>query len=184
MSDGPMSRSPLGRVAQGLWRPSDSRVALRTDLPLEGLITRLQEALSGEGPEVVGRIQGTAIQLWRRSGLSRSQGTFAPVFYGVAEPTPDGGSRLVGHFQLHPVTRLYILVWMAASVLLALGFLGVGILRASPERNALDALPFVLPALLPLVGLAVVRWQQRRGRADEEAMRTWLANVIRGEEDG
>ncbi|GEM_PF-1432844 len=173
-----VSRSPLDRLAQGLWRPSDSRVVLHTELSPQRLLARLQSALSDEAPEITGRIQGTAIQLWRRASRSHSRGTFAPVFYGAVEPTPDGGSRLVGHFQLHPVTRLYILVWTTASVLLALGFLGVGILRASPEQDALDALPFVWPALLPLAGLAVVRWQQRRGRADEEAVRTWLGTIM------
>ena len=64
--------------------------------------------------------------------------------------------------------------------MLALALLVAGALRATPESTAQDALPFMLPVLLPFLGLGLARWQRRRGRADEAALRDWLIALENG----
>ena len=118
-------------------------------------------------------VAGRGVKIERHPSLARQRGAFAPVFYGLLQE--DGEEcRLVGHFQLHPVGRLYIATWIGLSTLLALSLLVAGALRATADSTAQDALPFMLPTLLPFLGLGLAHWQRWRGRADEAAIRDWL----------
>lgn len=138
----------------------------------------LQEALASSG-EVTGRVAGRAVRVIRHPTRAIQKGAFAPVFYGLLHGEGTG-CCLEGHIQLHPVGRLFVGVWIGMSTLLALALLAAGALRATPESTALDALPFLLPALLPLFGLALARWQRGRGKSDEEAIRGWLDSLEEG----
>ncbi len=157
-----------------LWRPSQNQLEIQSPLAAEAALARIQASFSDE---FRGRVEGTGVKVWRSRTYATSQGSFAPLFYGVITPTA-AGSRLAGHFQMHPVTRLYTAAWIGLSTLLALVFLVAAVLRATPESTGADALPVLLVALLPLAGLLLVRAQQRKGRADEEAMRNWISESI------
>ena len=164
--------SGRGSVFAVLWTPSGRRftVALAGDAEAAG--RRIKRRLASSG-EVTGRVVGRGVKIQRHPSRARQRGAFAPVFYGLLQD--DGaGCRLAGHFQLHPVGRLYIAAWVGLSTALALTLLAAGALRATAESAAQDALPFTLPALLPFLGLGLARWQRRRGRADEETIRNWL----------
>jgi len=143
-------------------------------LAADDALARLQASF---GEEFRGRVENNGVKLWRSRDFSTSRGTFAPLFYGVVTEIPTG-SQLSGHFQMHPVARLYAGAWIGLSSLLALVFLVTAALRATPESTAADALPILVVALLPLLGLLLVQAQQRKGRADEEAMREWIRAVL------
>ena len=129
--------------------------------------------------EVTGRVGGRGVKIERHPSQTRQRGAFATVFYGIVQE--DGEcSRLVGHFQLHPVGRLFVAAWILLSTLLALALLLAGALRATPESTAQDALPFLLPVLLPFLGLGLAHWQRRRGRPNEAAIRGWLDSLKNG----
>lgn len=104
---------------------------------------------------------------------SQAKGIFSLYFYGVLQES-DGDCRLVGHFQWHPVGRIYALAWMGLTALISLSVLVVGALRGSPDSTAQDALPFVIPSLLPLILFGLLHLQRRRDRDDEKAIRRWL----------
>jgi len=158
-----------------LWTPSPNRAAFDSPLSPAEALARLQ---AGFDDEFRGKVEGNGVKIWRSRGYSTSRGTFAPLLYGVVTPTATG-SRLAGHFQMHPMTRLYTAAWLGFSGLLALGFLIAAAQRATPDATAADALPVLLVALLPLAGLLLVRMQQSRGRADEEAVRGWVGERLK-----
>ena len=134
--------------------------------------------------EVAGRVAGRGVKVERNPASARLRGIFAPVFYGLLADE-NGLCRLSGHFQIHPVGRLYIGAWILLSTLLALALLVAAAFRATPESSAGDALGLLLPVLLPFLGLVFASWQRRRGRADEEVMRAWFEAMRAGRvEDG
>lgn len=155
-----------------LWTPGQRQITLWLAGEPDEAAQRIKTALASS-EDVVGRVAGRGVKIEIHPRRSNQHGVFAPVFYGLLQADGED-SRLVGHFQLHPVARLYVLVWIGCSVLLALAMLVAGGLRATPESTVQDALPFLLPALLPFLGLGLVRWQRRRGQADEAAIRAWL----------
>lgn len=159
-----------------LWMPSPNRVIVDSPLTADVALSRLQ---AGFSDEFRGRVEGNGVKVWRSRGYAASRGTFAPLLYGVITPA-ESGSRFAGHFQMHPVTRLYTAAWIGLSAVLALVFLIAAAQRATPGATATDALPVLLVALLPLAGLLLVRMQQRRGRADEETIRKWAEKVLAG----
>lgn len=158
-----------------LWTPGPNRAAFDSPLSADAALARLQASFSDE---FRGKVEGNGVKVWRARDFSASRGTFAPLFYGVVSPSTTG-SQLSGHFQMHPMTRLYTAVWIGLSGLLALVFLVAAAQRATPDSTAADALPVLLVALLPLAGLLLVRFQQRKGRADEEAIRNWIGEVLK-----
>ncbi|MBI3957184.1 MAG: hypothetical protein HY328_00140 [Chloroflexi bacterium] len=157
-----------------LWTPSRNRVEIDSPLASGTALAHLQVGFSDE---FRGKVEGNGVKLWRSRGYAVSRGSFAPIFYGVVTETATG-SRLSGHFQMHPMTRLYTAAWIGLSSLLALVFLVVAAQRATPESTGADALPVLLVALLPLTGTLLVRFQQSRGRADEEAVREWIGKLL------
>ncbi len=155
-----------------MWTSSRRRITIALNGDADTEARRIGAALASSG-EVAGRVAGRGVKIERHPGMARQRGAFAQVFYGLLQD--DGEDcRLAGHFQLHPVGRLYIATWIVMSTLLALSLLVAGALRATADSTAQDALPFTLPALLPFLGLALARWQRWRGQADEAAMRDWL----------
>lgn len=158
-----------------LWTPSRNRVAIDSPLAADVALSRLQAAF---GDEFRGRVENDGVKVWRSRAYAASRGSFAPLFYGVVTPSTTG-SRLAGHFQMHPMTRLYTAAWIGLSSLLALIFLVASALRATPDASAADALPVLVIALLPLAGLLLVRFQQQKGWADEQAVREWLEKTMK-----
>ena len=171
----------MGTAFSFLWTPSRRRliVQLRGDSREAG--ERLLATLAASG-EVTGQVAGRGVKIERDPASARFRGVFAPVFYGLLADECDH-CRLSGHFQLHPVGRLYIGAWILLSTLLALALLVAAGLRATPDSEAGDALPLLLPVLLPFLGLAFASWQRRRGRADEAAIRAWLSSLEIGPPD-
>ncbi|MBX3054153.1 MAG: hypothetical protein KF753_21960 [Caldilineaceae bacterium] len=157
-----------------LWTPSQNRMTFDSSLSAEATLAHLQAGFSAE---FRGRVEGNGVKLWRARDYSASRGTFAPLFYGVVTPSATG-SQLSGHFQMHPMTRLYTAAWIGLSSLLALIFLVAALQRATPQSTAGDALPVLLIALLPLAGLLLVRVQQAKGQADEKAVRHWIREML------
>ena len=164
-----------GSVFSLLWTPGRRQVSLPLDGSADAAAQRLGAALASSG-EVAGRVVGRGVKIERHPSQARQRGAFAPVFYGMIREDEEK-CRLVGHFQLHPVGRLYIAAWVGLSALLALALLAAGVLRATPESTAQDALPFLLPVLLPFLGLGAAHWRRRKGRPDEAAMRRWLGGI-------
>ncbi len=157
------------------YAPSPRRLSLAFDGPAEEVTGWLQDFLNSSG-EVSGRLAGRGVKIVRHSRNAVQRGAFAPVFYGVFQE--DGANcRLVGHFQFHPVGRLYIAAWIILGTLLALALLLGGLFGGSPESTARDALPFTLPVILPFLGLGLAHWQRRRGRSDEAVIRNWLDSL-------
>jgi hypothetical protein len=157
-----------------MWTPSPNRATFDSPLSADAALARLQASFS---EEFRGKVEGNGVKVWRTRDFSASRGTFAPLFYGVVTPSATG-SQLSGHFQMHPMTRLYTAAWIGLSSLLALIFLVAAAQRATPESTATDALPVLLVALLPLAGLLLVRVQQAKGRADEAAVQGWIGDVL------
>lgn len=166
-------RSP----AQLLWTPSRSQIEiLSTQAPTKAA-QQLGLALQ-ESDEFLGKVTGSAFKLWRARRYANSRNTFAPILYGVIVPTEEG-SRILGHFQLSPVMRLFLAVWFGGSTLLAVTLLLMSIVRFTPDATAAEALPVLVLAMLPLLGWLILRWQQRKGREDEMKLRNWLDEVVR-----
>ena len=139
---------------------------------------RIGETLASSA-DLSGRVVGRGVKIGLHPGRASQKGAFATIFYGIIQDEGQG-SRLVGHFQLHPVGRLFVVAWVGLSTLLALALLAAGALRATPESTGGDALPFLAPVLLPLLGLALANWLRRRGRPDETAIRRWLDSLSDG----
>lgn len=161
-----------GTAFSFLWTPGRRRLTVQLQGNSLEAGERLQEALAASG-EVAGRVAGRGVKIERNPASTQFRGVYAPVYYGLLADEGDH-CRLSGHFQFHPVGRLYIGAWILLSTLLALALLVAAALRATPENAAGDALPLLLPVLLPFLGLAFASWQRRRGRADEEVLRAWV----------
>ena len=158
-----------------LYAPSPRKLSLAFDGTDEKVAGWLQDYLNSSR-EVSGRLAGRGVKIVRHSRRASQRGAFAPVFYGVIQEV-GGKCRLVGHFQFHPVGRLYIVAWIVLGTVLALVLLVGGLLGGSPESTARDALPFTLPVILPFLGLGFAHWQLWRGRSDEAAIRNWLESL-------
>ena len=168
-----MANTELKSLISFLWTPGRRRLSLALEGDAEAAALRLAEALR-ESEEVTGRVAGVGVKIRRLPKKSRVKGIFATHFYGVLQEN-GANCRLVGHFQWHPVGRIYAAAWMALSGLVPLAFLVAGALRASPESTAKDALPFVIPLALPLLLTGMIYLQRRRDVPDEKAIRRWLA---------
>ena len=165
----------LKSVVSFLWTPSRRRVSLSLDGSAEAALRSLEDELNSSD-EVSGRVAGRALQIRRQPTKSAVKGIFSTYFYAVVRE--DGENcRIVGHFQWHPVGRMYAAAWMVLSALIPLAFLGVGALRGSPESTARDALPYLVPVLLPLLLIVLLYVQRRRDLPDEQAIRRWLAGL-------
>jgi hypothetical protein len=169
--------SQVKNLAYALWQSSPNTVELVLADPVETVCASLSAALDAS-EEFHGKVVNQGFKIWRSRNYAQSRNTFAPILYGVISPYTEG-SRIDAHFQLNPVMRLFLIVWFIGTTALALLSLIGGLLRATPESSALDAFPYLLPATLPLIGWAVLRWQQRRGRADEERIKLWVTDVSR-----
>ena len=164
-----------GSLFSFLWTPSRRRVILAFDELFDTATQRLSESLNAS-KEVTGRVASRGVKIERHPSQTSQRGAFATVFYGIVQEDGEG-SRLVGHFQIHPVGRLFVAAWILLSTLLALALLLAGALRATPDSTAQDALPFLFPVLLPFLGLGLAHWLRRRGRPDEAAIRGWLDSL-------
>ncbi|MBI1296868.1 hypothetical protein GC175_18090 [bacterium] len=160
-----------------LWRPSRNTFEFSVQQPTARVSARLSRSLSAS-PEMQGKVHNLGFKIWRKRDYAQNKGTFAPILYGVI--VPEGkGSRLVAHFQLNPVMRLFLIVWFGGSAIIALLFLFTAIQQATPESQVIDALPFLIPSILPLLGWLILMVQQRRGREDERMIRSWIEDVVR-----
>lgn len=168
----------LRSVISFLWTPSRRHLSLSLEGDAEDAARRLENELSSS-EEVEGRVAGRGVKIRRHPRRSAVKGIFSTYFYAVVQK--DGANcRLVGHFQWHPVGRIYAAAWMVLSALIPLAFLVVGALRGTPESTARDALPFLFPVLLPLLLTGMLYIQRRRDLADERAIRHWLAELKAG----
>lgn len=166
--------------ARWLWRPSNHQLIYELSLPPQETVARITAGLAtvqSDPPEVLGTVQARRIQLWRNRQSSRILGSFAPLFIGTVEAS-ESGSLLIGHFQLSPTTRLFLATWLTGTTLIALAVLAAGLLQETPESRALDALPLLLPALLPLMGWALLFWSQRQGAIDQAVIRAWTKRLF------
>lgn len=168
----------MASPAQYLWTPSHNQVVIETTQPPSAAADQLRNALASSD-EVLGRVVNQGVKLWRSRRYAHSRNTFAPILYAVFQPTASG-SRLVGHFQLNPVMRLFLTVWFVGTTLTALAMLWVAWQRATPQSQPGEAIPYLLPALLPLLGWLLLRWQQSRGRQDEVAIQEWVQSAMNG----
>lgn len=171
----------MANLARYLWSSSPNAIALTLADPPDVVTQRLSRALQTH-EEFLGKVVNQGFKIWRNHDYAHNRNTFAPILYGVIRADGDG-SRIDGHFQLNPVMRLFLLVWFVGSTVMAVIFLIAAALRATPESTALDALPYLIPALLPLIGWIILRWQQQRGRADEERIRQWLEEISGGQDN-
>jgi hypothetical protein len=167
----------MSSLTRFLWSSSRSEFGCTLPDPPEIVTLRLMLALKQDA-EFAGKVVNNGFKIWRKRDYAQSRNTFAPILYGVVTPTEEG-SRVDGHFQLNPVMRLFLIVWFLGTTIIAFIFLAGGLLSATPESSAIDALPYTFPALLPLMGWALISWQQNRGRVDEEAIRGWVETVMR-----
>ncbi len=166
----------MSSITRLLWRPSPNTVEIQIDAPADRAFVLLSRALATT-QEVNGTVVRRGFKIWRSRGYAKNSGTFAPILYGVISPA-NHGSRIDAHFQLNPVMRLFLIVWFVGTATIAAIFLFNGLQNATPESQAIDALPYLLPALLPLIGWLILIWQQRSGRADEARLRAWLEDVV------
>ena len=167
----------MNRAARLLWRPSQNTIEMALPQSASQLSTRLSRALS-TAPEMQGKVHNRGFKIWLKRDYAQNKGTFAPILYGaIAEE--GKGSRIVAHFQLNPVMRLFLIVWFGGSSLIALLFLFNAIQQATPDSQAVDALPYLIPSILPLLGWLILVTQQRRGREDELKIRRWIEGVMR-----
>jgi hypothetical protein len=167
----------MANFVRYLWSSSPTTVSLTVSAPPKAVIVRLSLALQ-RNHEFLGKVVNHGFKIWRSRGYAQSRNTFAPILYGVVHADGEG-SHIEGHFQINPVMRLFLLVWFVGTTVMAAIFLIAGALRATPESTALDALPFLIPALLPMIGWTILRWQQRKGREDEMKIRSWIEEVMR-----
>jgi hypothetical protein len=167
----------MSSLSRHLWSSSRSEFGRTFPDPPDTVTLRLILALK-QNEEFAGKVVNNGFKIWRKRDYAQSRNTFAPILYGVITPAEEG-SRVDGHFQLNPVTRLFLIVWFLGTTIIAIIFLAAGLLSATPESSAFDALPYAFPALLPLMGWALISWQQNRGRGDEEAIREWVETVMR-----
>lgn len=165
----------LRSVISFLWTPSRRHLSLSLDGDAEDAARRLENELSSS-EEVRGRVAGRGVKIRRHPRKAAVKGIFSTYFYAIIQE--DGANcRLVGHFQWHPVGRIYAAAWIVLSALIPLAFLVVGALRGTPESTARDALPFLFPVLLPLLLAGMLYIQRRRDLPDEEAIRRWLSGL-------
>ncbi len=173
-----MAKTELKSLISFLWTPGRRRLSLDLEGDAEAVALRLAEALR-ESEEVTGRVAGGGVKIRRLPRKSKVKGIFATYFYAVLQEN-GANCRLVGHFQWHPVGRIYAAVWMALSGLVPLAFLVAGALRGTPDSTAKDALPFVIPLILPLLLTGIIYLQRRRDLPDEWAIRRWLVALKGG----
>lgn len=164
-----------GSVAAFLWTPGGRRISLTVRGNAGAAARRIGRALAASDT-VAGRVAGRGVKIERRPRKGTYRGAFATVFYGILQE--EGEECLLrGHFQVHPVGRLFIGVWLVLSTALALTLLAMAALRASAQSGAMEALPLAVPSLLPLLGYWFAAWQRRKGRRDEVHIRRWLSRL-------
>ena len=165
-------------VISFLWTPGRRHFSLCLDGDPKDAARRLESEFNSN-EEVEGRVAGRVVKIRRHPKKAAVKGIFSIYYYAVLQE--DGANcRLVGHFQWHPVGRIYAAAWMALGAVIPLAFLVVGALRGTPESTARDALPFLFPVLLPLLLAGMLYIQRRRDLPDEKAIRRWLAGLKAG----
>lgn len=165
----------MSSLVRLLWTPSRNQIEITSSLAPHRAAQQIEAALQ-TNKEFLGKVVNQGFKIWRSRDYAQNRNTFAPILYGVVGADGDG-SRIDGHFQINPVMRLFLLVWFVGSAVMAAIFLMAATLRATPESTALDALPYLIPALLPLIGWLILRWQQGKGREDEIKIQSWLEEI-------
>jgi hypothetical protein len=165
----------MANLARYLWSSSPNAIALTLADPPDAVTQRLSYALQ-TNEEFLGKVVNHGFKIWRNRDYAQSRNTFAPILYGVVHADGEG-SRVDGHFQINPVMRLFLIVWFVGTTVMAAIFLIAAALRATPESTGIDALPYLIPALLPTIGWLILRWQQRKGKEDEIKIQSWLEEI-------
>ncbi len=106
---------------------------------------------------------------------------FHPYLFAKIEPTAMG-SRVQARIGMHPVTRMFMVVWFAFGAIIESIVMGSLVIGVAHGQNASSELLWLLhPVALLGGGYAVLRLGQYLCRGEPEELRAWLRNVLQSE---
>lgn len=147
---------------------------LFTELAVSDCIRRLEQATTKEtfwGPW----LPATPFLLRNDNGVLRmrvqrpfSRNSFAPILYAEFD-SAGSGTRIHLRLRLHPLVRVFMVIWFSGAALGPVITSAAMVIR--DPRHSLAPLTFLLVAwIVPALGYGLLRFGQRLGRKDGEAM--------------
>lgn len=135
-----------------------------------------------------GRVRGHRFRL-RARRVHRNP--FAPVFYGTFRELP-GGTLIEGHVRIHPLVRLFAVLWLAFPGVFLCGFacaIGRGLIPilVGAENSSIqiagdELAEFIRGALVllgfALLGVGMILFGKFLGRTEEEAILQFLQDTL------
>ena len=148
--------------------------------------SRLTDAIGAEDffgdddREFVGRVSARTFRFRRNSAVRNA---FRPYLYGNVEPDLQG-SRIVVRLGLHPSTKVFIVVWLGAMLLIGLAVLVLFLtdnLAATPRgvhpRKILIAPPVMFAGCIATAWIGRLLGRGEEGRLLQFAGELWGSRV-------
>jgi hypothetical protein len=159
-------------------------MTLRTCISIDECKARLATAIDVErfafswsgyagSKDILGKIRDTSFRLQKRRYYRNS---FAPFFFGRFVVS-DGGTLIEGDFKMHPAVKVFLVIWfsfLAFFVLMTVTLTATGRAHMDDDRG----LALVIPFGMAIFAVALVKFGQRLGRSEEQAILAFLKSAL------
>ena len=166
--------------------PNMSRLLYTTKLSADECLQRLQarsqERLSisawslPERGSVFVKVRANRFRLFAQ-GHKYVRNSFVLFFYGRVEESGDG-ARIIGVFRMHPLVRVFLLIWFGGLAIMSVVFPFVAF-SGKVQAGEPPVIFVVAPLLMILLGVGLVSFGRWLSRGQVSRLRQFLSEELK-----